>query len=154
MSLQDLINLLDILAWPIITLAIILIFKKHISSLIDRIRELEGPGDLKISLNENKNEIKEILKEGTEKKYAPEEMLERIMQTLDKREIRIVRALFDDPGRAIYSYQNDYYKDALKRLLDKGYVEKRQNGYSLTKEGNNFAKEYFQRVIERINEKD
>lgn len=148
MEFQNIVKLLDTIMWPIVTLTIIFIFKDHISSLIGRIREFEGPGDIKVSLD--KREIKEIIEEGKEKNYSPDTMAERILQSLDKREVRIIRALFDDSGRAIYSYRNSYYKDALQSLLDKGYVEKLERGYSLTAEGNNFAKSYFLRVIGRM----
>ena len=77
-------------------------------------------------------------------------MAERILQSLDKREARIIRALFDDSGRAIYSYQNSYYKDSLHSLIEKGYVEKLNRGYALTEEGKNFAKSYFKRIIGKM----
>lgn len=51
----------------------------------------------------------------------------RIVQSavvLEKHEARILRALLDDDGRAIYSYQTASYRPFLESLMAKEYLDR------------------------------
>ncbi len=69
---------------------------------------------------------------------------------LDKREARILRALLDDDGRAIYSYQTAYYRPSLESLMAKGYVRKVDKGFALSQEGRRVTKEYVVGVLQGL----
>lgn len=67
----------------------------------------------------------------------------RIVQSavvLEKHEARILRALLDDDGRAIYSYQTASYRPFLESLMAKGYVRKFDKGFALTQKGSRSQK--------------
>ncbi len=147
MEWKDLVLLVQALAWPVLLLFVILIFRTSIGRLLERIREFQGPGHLKVSLY--KQEVEDIIKEGKERNDPPEKTAALILQSLDKRESRILRALFDEKGRAMYSYQNSYYQDALESLLKKEYVQKHDQGYALTDKGTEFTIGYLQSIIGR-----
>jgi len=148
MSANDVIALIDALVWPVVILIVVALFRRQLDTLIRRIREFEGPADLKISLI-NEQEVEEIVREANVRNEPPASVARRIVDRLDKRQTRIVRALFDDRGRAIYNYQSAYYNDALEELIRRGYVEKLDRGYGLTAEGEKFATEYLPAAIER-----
>jgi hypothetical protein len=119
--------------------------------LFGRVREIEGPWDLKATLDTNK--VEQIIKEGRIENALPSAIAERIVQSaiiLDKREARILRALLDDDGRAIYNYQSEYYRSALESLIAKGYVHKVDKGFALSQEGKRLAKEYLLNVLHGI----
>jgi hypothetical protein len=65
-------------------------------------------------------------------------------------ETRILRALLDDDGRAIYHYEKNSYKPALGSLLAKGEVTKVQKGFTLTPEGRRITKDYILGVLEGL----
>ena len=142
MDWQLILNFISKISWPITILIILIIFKEAIKDLIFRIREFEGAGS-KVSLDAYK--VKEILEKGKDK--TAEDLAKQIIDiSRDKREYRILRALFDDKGRAIYAYQSSFYKSALQSLLDENLVERVGNGYGLTDEGFRLTKEYLQDV--------
>lgn len=148
MTVEALTSLLGVLVWPAVVLIVVALMRRELAGLFGRVREIEGPGSLKVSLDPNK--VEEIIKEGRKENAAPAEVAERIVRAavvLDKREARILRALFDDDGRPIYSYQNDYYRAALESLLAKGYVQKRDKGFALTAEGQRVTREYLLGVL-------
>lgn len=139
------IELINGLAWPIVTLIIILIFRDSLKSILSRIKGFEGPGDFRINLNET--EVKQIIEDGNQNKEDSGKIAKRIMSIIDKRETRILRALLDDPGRRIYNYRSEFYKEALNSLIAKGYVKKYNKGFALSDEGFEFTKLYIQSVI-------
>jgi hypothetical protein len=104
---------------------------------------------LKVSLDPNK--VEQIIAEGRKENAPASAVAERIVEAatiLDKREARILRALLDDDGRKIYSYQSDYYRPALESLLAKGYIGRVDKGFTLTQEGRRVTKEYLQGVLQ------
>jgi hypothetical protein len=126
----------------------IVLLRRELSALFGRVREIEGPGSLKVSLDTIK--VAEIIREGRKENTPPADVAARIVQAatiLDKREARILRALVDDDGRAIYSYRSDYYRPALESLLAKGYVQKVDKGFALTQEGRRVTKEYLSSML-------
>jgi hypothetical protein len=127
---------------------LIVVFRKKIKNLIGGIRKNKGAVDMELSFGKrDKHKVEEIIKKGSGENDPPEKIAERIMQLFDKKETRILRALFDDTGRKIYNYRSPYYRDALDSLIRKGFVAEEREGYALTKDGFRFTAEYLQRII-------
>jgi hypothetical protein len=150
-TIKALTDLLGVLVWPVVVLVALALLRRELAGLFGRVREIEGPGSLKVSLDANK--VEQIIKEGRQENTPPAAVAERIVQTatvLDRREARILRALLDDDGRAIYSYQTDYYRPALQSLLAKEYVRKVDKGFALTQEGQRITREYILGVLQGL----
>ncbi len=149
LTIQAITALIGVLAWPVVALAVLVLLRREITALFGRVREIEGAGGLRVSLDPNK--VEQIIEQGRKDNSPLATVAKRIVQSalvLDKREARILRALLDDDGRAIYSYQTDYYRPFLESLMAKGYVRKFDKGYALTQEGQRVTKEYLDRVLE------
>ncbi len=149
LTIQAITALIGVLAWPVVALAVLVLLRREITALFGRVREIEGAGGLRVSLDPNK--VEQIIEQGRKDNSPLATVAKRIVQSalvLDKREARILRALLDDDGRAIYSYQTDYYRPFLEPLMAKGYVRKFDKGYALTQEGQRVTKEYLDRVLE------
>ena len=111
MTMETTTALLGVLAWPVVVLIAIGLLRGELSALFGRVREIEGPGDIKLSLDPHK--VEQIIEEARKENASPSALADRIVRSaivLDRREARILRALLDDDGRAIYSYQTDYYE--------------------------------------------
>lgn len=150
MTLEAFITLLGILAWPVVVVVAVVLLRHEIRALFGRVREIEALGG-KISLNPD--EVEQIIKQGRQENAPAAAVAQRIVQAatvLDKLEARILRALLDDDGRAIYNYQTDYYRRALESLLAKRYVKKVQKGFALTPEGQRITKEYLLGVLQGL----
>jgi hypothetical protein len=151
-TIKELIELLGVMAWPVVILVALTLLRRELAGLFRRIREIEGPASLKFLLDANK--VEQIIKEGRQENAAPAAVAERIVKAatvLNQREARILRALFDDAGRALYAYQNnDYYRPSLESLLGKAYVRKVDKGFSLTPKGQQITREYLQGVLQRL----
>lgn len=149
MTIQAITGLVGVLAWPVVVLVVLALLRTEIIALVGRVREIEGPGDLKVSLDPDK--VQQIIEQGRKENSPPAAVAERIVQSatiLDKLEARILRALLDDDGRAIYSYQTAYYRPSLESLMAKGYVRKIDKGFALTLEGKRVTKEYILGVLQ------
>src|SRR5438067_3693901 len=143
MQLESVTKLLGVLAWPVVLLVIVILLKREIKGLFGRVRDIAGPGDLKVSFDPK--EVGQILEEGRKENASTATVANRIVQAakiLDQREARILRALVDDDGRALFSYQTDYYKPALAATIKKGFVRKQDKGFALTEEGKHVVKDY------------
>jgi hypothetical protein len=143
-------KLLGVIVWPALVLIIGILLRREIRGLFGRVREIEGPGDLKVSLDPNK--VEQILDEARKSNASTAAVAERIVQSatvLDPREARILRALFDDDGRALYSYQSNYYRQALEATMTKGYVRREGNGFTLTDVGRRVVRDYLLSVLQR-----
>ena len=150
MTIQAITALLGVLAWPVIALVFLLLMRREITALFGRVREIEGAGT-KVSLDPNK--VEQIIEQGRRENSPLATVAKRIVQSavvLDRREARILRALLDDDGRAIYSYQTAYYRPFLESLIAKGYVRKFEKGFALTQEGQRVTKEYLDRVLQEL----
>ena len=151
MTVHDFTALLGVLLWPIVILAVTLLLRREIVKLLSRVREIAGPADIRIAFNEKElEEIAEDAKTGKASAKIIAQRLERSLTVFDNREARILRALLDDDGRAIYNYQTEYYRAALDSLVRQGYVQKAGNGFALTTQGKQKTKEYLLTVLERI----
>jgi hypothetical protein len=151
MTIHDLIALLGVLLWPLVVFALAILLRRDIPNLISRVREIAGPGNLKIGFDPKKlEEIAEDAKRGNASTKSLAERLERSLTVFDNREARILCALLDDDGRAIYNYQTDYYRPALDSLIKQGYVQKTGKGFALTALGKQRTKEYLVGVLNRI----
>jgi hypothetical protein len=151
MTIEALTALLGVLVWPAVVVLGVILLRRELGALFGRVREIEGPGSLKLSLDPNK--VEQLIKEGRKENAPLAAVAERIVRAatiLDRREARILRALFDDAGRGINSYQNDYYRAALASLQAKGYVRKVDKGFALTPEGLHITKEYLLGVIRAL----
>jgi hypothetical protein len=152
MTIHDLTTLLGVLAWPLVVLVLAFLLRREIPNLISRLREIAGPGDFKVAFD--KREVAEIVEEakrGNASTKTLTERLERSVTVFDNLEARILRALLDDDGRAIYNYQTDHYRAALDSLIKQGYVQKLGKGFSLTPLGKQKTKEYLLTVLDRVN---
>jgi hypothetical protein len=140
--------LAHILPWLGIILILIVVFREKVKNLIGAIRKKKSSIDMELSFGKrDKHKVEEIIKKGSGGNDPPGKIAERIMQLFDKKETRILRALFDDAGRKIYSYRSPYYRDALDSLIRKGFVAEEREGYALTNDGFRFTAEYLQRII-------
>jgi hypothetical protein len=150
MTLAEITAIVNPTAWPVTVLIIVLLLRRELAGVFGRVREIEGPGDLRVSLDPNK--VEEIIKEGREEKISAAAIAQRIVRSalMDPLEKRILRALLDDDGRAIYSYQTDYYRRALQALIEKGYVRKVDKGFALTVKGRQVTKEYLEGVLQSL----
>jgi hypothetical protein len=144
--------LLAVSAWPIVVLIVLLVLRREITALFGRVREIEG-GGTKVTLDANK--VEQIIAQGRQDNAPPGTVAKRIVQSaliLDKREARILRALLDDDGRAIYSYQTDYYRPFLESLIARGYVQHSGKGFSFTADGRRITKQYLDGVLQQLND--
>jgi hypothetical protein len=152
MTIEELTKLLGVLTWPTVVLVAIGLLRRELAGLFGRVREIEGPGNVKVSLDPNK--VEAIIEAGRKQNAPPSAVAEQIVQAatvLDQREARILRALVDDDGRTIYAYRgNAYYRPALESLLAKGYVRPGGKGFALTPEGRHVTKEYLVRVLREL----
>lgn len=149
-TIQEITALIGVLAWPIVALAVLLLLRHEITGLFGRVREIEGAGT-KVTLDTSK--VEQIITQGRNENSPIATVAKQIVQSaliLDKREARILRALLDDEGRAIYSYQTDYYRPSLESLMARGYVQKFGKGFALTKEGQQVTKEYLESVLREL----
>lgn len=149
-SIQEITALVGVLAWPIVAVVVLLLLRREITALFGRVREIEGAGT-KVTLDTSK--VEQIITQGRKENSPVATVAKRIVESaliLDKRESRILRALLDDDGRAIYSYQTDYYRPSLEALIAKGYVQKLGKGFALTKEGQLVTKEYLESVLQEF----
>jgi hypothetical protein len=149
LTLEGVTALLAVLAWPVVALFFVDLLRREITGLFGRVREIEGPGDVKITLDSSK--VEQIIEEGRKQNAPIAEVAERIVESavvLDRREARILRALLDDDDRALYSYQSSYYKAALDSLMTKRYVRKGDKGFALTEEGRHVTREYILGVLQ------
>jgi hypothetical protein len=149
MTTSEIITLLDTLAWPVVILIVVAVFRSQLVMLFGRVREIEGPGDLKITLDAQK--VEQIISKGRQDNASPAAVAQQIVRSatvLEKREMRILRALLDDDGRGMFNYQTDYYRPALMSLVSKGLVQKHDKGFALTAEGMRVTKEYLSTVLE------
>lgn len=149
MTVSELTALLDTLAWPVVILIVVAVFRRQLVALFGRVREIEGPGDLKITLDAQK--LERIISKGRQDNASPAAVAQQIVRSatvLEKRETRILRALLDDEGRGMFNYQTDYYRPALTSLVSKGLVQKHDKGFALTPEGQRVTKEYLSAVLD------
>jgi len=151
LTTQAITALIGVLAWPVVALAVLVVLRREITALFGRVREIEGAGGLKVSLDPNK--VEQIIEQGRKDNSPLATVAKRIVQSavvLDKREARILRALLDDDGRAIFAYQTTYYRPFLESLMAKRYVRKFDKGFALTQEGKRVTKEYLDRVLQEF----
>lgn len=151
MTIVESIELLRVLIWPLVLLTTIILLRRQLGGLFGRVREIEGPGSLKVSLDAAA--VEQIIAEGRKENATPGAVAERIVKAvtvLDRREARILRALFDDAGRAINNYQSDYYRPALESLVAKQFVHKVEKGFALTDEGQRVTTEYVLSVLKKM----
>lgn len=151
MTLHDTTGLIEVLVWPITVFVVVILLRPELVRLIGRVREFEGPGNVKIGFDPQKLEqVVESAKQENASPKAIARQLEQSVTLLDNREARILRALLDDDGRAIYNYQTDYYRPALDSLLKRGYVQREAKGFALTPLGKTKTKQYLLPVLDRI----
>jgi hypothetical protein len=109
LTIQSITALLGVLAWPLVAQAVLVLLRREITGLFGWVREIEGAGT-KVSRDPTK--VEQIIEQGRMENSPLAAVAKRIVQSavvLEKREARILRALLDDDGRAIYSYQTAYY---------------------------------------------
>jgi hypothetical protein len=148
---DSVVELISVLAWPLTVLIVVVSFRPQIAEFLTRIREVEGPGDIKVRLDQT--EIKRLIEKGQQANVPPDELAEQIVkyaELKDSRELRILRALFDEPaGRGIWTYANNrFYRGALDNLLAKGYVSGGKGKYRLTATGEEVCRQYLRAVLE------
>jgi hypothetical protein len=148
--MDNVIKLLAVLSWPLTLLIILILFKRQLIGIIELIQRVEGPAGVKIFLDRER--VETIIKEGTRENIPAEQLAEQIVRSAevkDSSELRILRALFDEEeGRLIANYEK-YYQTAMKSLLNKGYIEKRERNYFLTKPGLEATQNYLRNILAR-----
>jgi hypothetical protein len=139
--MDNIIKIIGSLIWPLTVLVILLIFKRPIISITELIGSVEIPGGAKILLDRTK--VEKIIEEGAKKNVPAKQLADQIVKSAeDDLELRILRALFnEEDGRLIINYEK-YYSRAMKSLLDKGYIDKKDKKYFLTQSGLKATQEY------------
>jgi hypothetical protein len=70
-------------------------------------------------------------------------------QSIDIRELRILRALFGEPkGRILEAYQDGYYGPSLQAVVKRGLVKRIEKRYYMTPIGADFCRAYLKEVFE------
>ena len=147
MNWELLVQVIGHLAWPAVAVVAILLFRRQITEMLHRTRELEGPGT-KIKLDPA--QVEKMAEAVSQGKVTPEDAALRLEQSaLDPRAYRILRALLDeDEGRALNGYQNFYYRNAFASVIDKGWVRKEDKRYYLTDKGKTELRSYLRRFLQ------
>lgn len=136
MTAELAVNLIGNVAWPLVVVVVLLAFRKSLLGLVERTREFEGPGDLKIKLDPAR--VQQIVEDARRENLPAEAVTERIIDeaVVDEREFRILRALVgESEGRRMLAYQNSFYRPALERLMAKGWIARNDNKFTLSPEG-------------------
>jgi hypothetical protein len=146
--MDTVLKLLSIVIWPLTVLVALLIFKRPIIGLTELIGSVEIPGGAKILLDRKK--VEKIIDEGTKKNVPPRKLADQIVESAgNSLELRVLRALFDEEdGRLVANYER-YYSEAMKSLLRKGYIEKRDKKYILTPSGLDATQRYLIDILTR-----
>ena len=70
-------------------------------------------------------------------------------QSIDIRELRILRALFgESKGRLLEAYQDGYYGPSLQALVKRGLVKRIEKRYYMTPKGKDFCRAYLKELFE------
>jgi hypothetical protein len=70
-------------------------------------------------------------------------------QSIDIRELRILRALFGErKGRILEAYQDAYYGPSLQALVKRGLVTRVEKRYYMTNKGAEFCRAYLKELFE------
>src|SRR2546430_1103774 len=130
--MDSIIKLVGFLIWPVTLLIVLLLFKRQIIGITQLIRSVEAPGGVKILLDREK--VEKIIEQGTRENISAGHLADQIVKSAevtDTLELSILRALFDEEdGRLLINYAQ-YYPQAMKNLLDKEYIEKKDKRYFL-----------------------
>jgi hypothetical protein len=140
------------LAWPLVVLIGFIVLRRELSLAFARVRGIGAPGDLQVVFEAAHARVAEIIEDSRQNNVPAKAVAEHILRgamVIDKREARIIRALVDDDGREIRSYQA-HYRSALQGLLARGYVELSGEGFALTMEGKRVAREYLESALTRL----
>jgi hypothetical protein len=117
--------------------------------MAEKVESVETPA-AKFLLNREK--VEQLIRRGKQEEIPEEEVANQIVgsaEVLDAAELRILRALFDEPeGRLISNYVRSY-PGALNSLLGKGQVQKTGNKYFLTPTGNEATIKYLRAAMAR-----
>jgi len=142
-------GILRALAWPVTILVIALVFRRSIAGMTEKVQSLEAPG-VKVILNQGR--VEELIREGRQADLPPDEVATRIVRSaevVDANELRILRALFDEPGgRRMENYRR-YYSGAIEGLKRRGLLEDRDGLLRLTDPGWKAAADYLRDAISR-----
>jgi hypothetical protein len=78
----------------------------------------------------------------------PAETAPVLGETVDIRELRILRALFGEPkGRLLEGYHQNYYKPSLDAVMRKGWVKRIEKRYYMTPKGAEFCRAYLRELF-------
>jgi hypothetical protein len=135
MNAESIVTLIGYLVWPCVLVFAILYFRRNLGDLMDRIQSLEGPGDVKVSFDKRK--VEQIVEQGKKENAPASVVAERIIEeaVVDRKELRILRALFGENGRQLQQFLGSYYRDALINLLANGLIRKEGKDFFLTEKG-------------------
>jgi hypothetical protein len=151
MTWTILLKFLGDIAWPVAVSSLILLFRTQISDAINRAREFEGPGDLKLTFDPR--QVERIVAEGRAENASASEVAQRIVEqaVVDERELRILRGLLgEQAGRSMNAYQSAFYRPAIDSLMSKEMIRFSQGKYFLTDKGLAAVRDH---IIPLINEK-
>lgn len=69
-------------------------------------------------------------------------------ESVDIRELRVLRALFGEKkGRVLTAYQDSYYGPSLRAMIKKGWVKRIENRYYMTPKGAYFCAAYLKELL-------
>lgn len=151
MTASLLVDLLGKVAWPVVAIVVLFGFRKSLLGLLERTRELEGPGDFKVKLDPTR--VEQIVESGRRDNLSAKTITARIIDEaiVDEREFRILRALLGErEGRGMYSYQNAYYKPAIDELMKKEWIAHQDKKFVLTHEGSKIIAKKLRPLLESI----
>src|SRR5215208_5788567 len=105
--MEDLLKILEILAWPLTVLVALAALRGPIVSLARLVESVDAPGGVTFHINQEK--VQRIIEEGRATNAPAEQLAKEIVEAVeitDVSELRILRALFDEPrGRLIANYE-------------------------------------------------
>jgi len=76
------------------------------------------------------------------------EIIAVLGQSVDIRELRILRALFGEPkGRILQAYHDSYYGPPLRAVIKKQWVKRIEDRYYMTPKGAEFCRAYLNELF-------
>jgi hypothetical protein len=144
------VSVLGAVAWPITVLIVLLIFRRPITGITEAVQRLEGPGGVKVFLDPDR--VKQVIQAGRRENLSEDAIAKRVIESAEianSEELRILRALFDEPtGRLLENYVR-YYPAALNSLMSNGNLQKVGRRYTLTPKGLDATARYLRSAIDR-----
>ena len=134
--MESFIKIIGSVIWPAVVIIIYFSLRRKIFGLLDRAREIRGPGNVHFILDPKK--IEDIVEKGVGDNIPSEKIAENIVNEASTWtvEFDIMKSLFlAENGIDLEEYLTIEGIATLEKLISNGYVKKREDGYVFTKLG-------------------